>query len=52
MSGPDDIVRLQRELAEDPRSLRFVQLADALRVDGRTAEAERYCDRGFRFILA
>lgn len=48
MSDTDEILRLQQELVEDPRSLRFVQLAEALRVAGRGSEAEAVLERGLR----
>lgn len=42
----DEILRLQQELVDDPRSLRFVQLAEALRVVGRGSEAEAVLEHG------
>jgi hypothetical protein len=42
----DEILRYSRELRADPRSLRFVQLADALRRSGRFDEAHAALDQG------
>lgn len=42
----DEILRHSRELRADPRSLRFVQLADALRRAGRVDEAHAVLDQG------
>jgi tetratricopeptide (TPR) repeat protein len=41
-----EIARLRRELELDPRSLRFVQLADLLRKDGRPEEALAVLEKG------
>lgn len=41
-----DIARLRREVSADPRSLRFVQLGEALRREGYIGEAEAVLERG------
>jgi tetratricopeptide (TPR) repeat protein len=41
-----DIARLRREVSTDPRSLRFVQLGEALRREGYLGEAEAVLERG------
>lgn len=41
-----EIVRFKQELARDPRSLRFVTLADLLRTQGEWAEAADVLSRG------
>lgn len=46
MPQSSDIARLRRELTEEPRSLRFVQLGEALRREGYLGEAEAVLDRG------
>jgi tetratricopeptide (TPR) repeat protein len=43
----EEIARHRRELRSDPRSLRFVPLADALRRAGALDEALRVLDQGF-----
>lgn len=44
----EEIERYRRDVAADPRSLRFVQLADALRRRGRNLEAEGVLRQGLR----
>lgn len=49
MPPSPDIVQYRRELQADPRSLRFVLLADALRRAGELHEARQVLDSGLRF---
>lgn len=46
MPQTSDIARLRREVSSDPRSLRFVQLGEALRREGYLGEAEAVLERG------
>lgn len=46
MPQSSDIARLRREVSADPRSLRFVQLGEALRREGYLGEAEAVLERG------
>lgn len=46
MPHSSDIARLRREVSADPRSLRFVQLGEALRREGYLGEAEAVLERG------
>ncbi len=49
MSQSAAISRLRREVDADPRSLRFVPLAEALRREGYLGEAEAVLERGLGF---
>ncbi|MEC7946448.1 MAG: tetratricopeptide repeat protein [Myxococcota bacterium] len=46
MAHSDDIAQLRRAVNADPRTLRFVQLGEALHAAGRLDEAEAVLERG------